>query len=299
MSSLATRICVPLFSTTLAATLAAISAPSIAADGPRSEPITPARVINLLDADESGGLYTWLKDSRYSDPRKVFSIKDGMLHISGEGLGYIGTKDQYGNYRLVIEFKRGKRVWGSRSHRARDSGLFLHAIGPDGNFVDGQYHADYPRTSDGKPSAGEFMTSIEAQMIEGGVGDLIVLQGNGLDGKPIPVSLTAEVAEGGFWRKGAERRTFTTNACIQWFGHDPAWRDVTGFRGRADVESPLGQWTRMEAVCDGEHIVIRVNGVVVNEATRVRPSAGKVLIQCELGELYVRRWELWPLDKET
>ena len=295
MPSPARRICLLFLSTALTA----ISAPGIAADGPQSGPITPkARVIKLLHADESHGLYTWLKDTRYSDPRKVFSIEDGTLHISGEGLGYIGTKDQYRDYHLVIEFKWGKRIWGSRKHRARDSGLLLHAVGPDGNFIDGQYHADYPRSSDGKPSAGEYMTSIEAQMIEGGVGDLIVIQGKDLDGRPMPVSLTAEVAKGSLWRKGAEKRTFSTNACIQWFAHDPAWRDVTGFRGKCDVESPPGEWTRMDVVCEGGHIVIRVNGVVVNEATGVLPSAGKILIQCELGELYVRRWELWPLDKE-
>ena len=66
--------------------------------------------------------------------------------------------------------------------------------------------------------------------------------------------------------------------------------------GKGDVESPPGEWTRMEVVCRGEQIVVRVNGTVVNEATGVRPSAGKILVQCELTELYVRRWEIWPLD---
>jgi hypothetical protein len=273
---------------------------AIAAERPGAGPVTPKTgVINLLDRDKSRGLYTWLKDSSYDDPRKVFHVENGTLHVSGEGLGYIGTKDEYRDYRLVIEFKWGDRVWGSRKGRARDSGLFLHAVGPDGNFVDAQYHADYPLTSDGKRSAGEYITSVEAQMIEGGVGDLILIQGKERDGRPIPVALTAEVTQGNVWKKGGEKRTFSTTSCVQWAGHDPRWKDVTGFRGKNDLESPLGEWTRLEVVCRGTQVVVRVNGTVVNEATGVRPSFGKILLQCELTELYVRRWEIWPLLSEA
>jgi hypothetical protein len=279
--------------------LTAISTAGLAADGSGAGPITPkAGVIRGLPANEFHGLYTWLKDTSYRDPRGVFSIEDGTLHISGEGLGYIGTKDEYKNYHLVVEFRWGKRIWGSRQRRSRDSGVLLHAVGHDGNFTDQQYRGDYPRSNDGRPSAGEFMTSIEAQVIEGGIGDLLLVQGKDLGGQPIPVSLTAEIRRGNFWKQGEKKSTFTTNARVQWFAHDPAWKDITGFRGQRDVESPLGEWTRMDVLCDGGHIVIRVNGVVVNEATEALPSAGKILIQCELSELYVRRWELWPLDKE-
>ncbi len=278
--------------------LAAISTAGIAAERTGAVPISPKTgVIKLLDGNEFHGLYTWLKDTSYSDPRKVFRIENGTLHISGEGLGYIGTKEEYRDYRLVIEFRWGNRTWGSRKHRTRDSGLLLHAVGRDGNFTDAQYHADYPFSSDGKPSAGEYMTSIEAQMIEGGVGDLILIQGKDPDGRSIPVALTAEVTKGNVWKKGAEKRSFSTTSCIQWFDHDPDWKDVTGFRGKGDLESPLGEWTRMEVVCRGRHFDVRVNGALVNEATGVQPSAGKILIQCELSELYVRRWELWPLEK--
>ena len=72
---------------------------------------------------------------------------------------------------------------------------------------------------------------------------------------------------------------------------------MTGFHGKGDVESPPGKWTRMEVVCRGGHIVVRVNGTLVNKATGVQPSAGKILVQCELAELYVRRWKIWPLDE--
>ena len=75
------------------------------------------------------------------------------------------------------------------------------------------------------------------------------------------------------------------------------WDDSLGFRGKQDVESPYGQWTRMDVICDGNRITNLVNGVVVNKASEVSPSAGPILLQTELAEVWVRRWELWPLGK--
>jgi hypothetical protein len=275
------------------------SAAGTAAEPSAPSPIAPkSGEVKLLDGRGLPRLYTWLKDSAYRDPRGVFHMEQGVLHISGEGLGYIATREAYRDYRLVIEFRWGERLWGSRKERgrARDSGIFLHAIGPDGNFVDAQYHADYPIAADGRPSAGEYVTCVEAQIMEGAVGDIILIQGKERGGRAIPVELTAELAGGGFWKKGSPKRTFSTNACVQWFGHDPLWKDATGIRGKNDVESPVGQWTRIEVECRGRDLRVHVNGTLVNEATKIHPSSGKVCIQCELAELYVRRWELHPLD---
>ena len=261
------------------------------------EPIVPEEVVNLLDDENSSGLYTWLKDSRYQDPRGVFTVREGMLHISGNGLGYIGTRNEYANYHVVLEFKWGERTWGLREHRTRDCGLLLHAVGPDGNYKDQQYDSQFPQSMFGGKSDGEYITSVEAQIIEGGVGDLILIQGKDAEGAPIPVSLTTELGGGPFWKKGGEKKVFSGNACVQWFDHDRQWKDVTGFRGKRDVESPHGQWTRMDVVCDGARVALHVNGVLVNEGLAVSPSAGRILIQSELAEVYIRRWELWPLGK--
>ena len=42
---------------------------------------------------------------------------------------------------------------------------------------------------------------------------------------------------------------------------------------------------------------MRVNGVTVNRASDVFPSAGKILLQSEGFELFVRKFELRPLEK--
>ncbi|MDC0935078.1 hypothetical protein OAS39_02245 [Pirellulales bacterium] len=44
-------------------------------------------VIQLFNGKDLTGLYTWLADTKYEDPRGVFSVKDGKLHITGNGWG--------------------------------------------------------------------------------------------------------------------------------------------------------------------------------------------------------------------
>ncbi len=264
--------------------LSVFAAQVSAEDANGKEPISPREgAIRLFNGMDLGGLYTWLKDTKYQDPHNVFTIQDGMLHISGNGIGYVCTKKEYKNYHLIVEFKWGEQTWGERKDRARDTGVLVHCVGPDGNY------------------ANRFMASIEAQIIEGGVGDFIIVPGKYADGSPVPLSLTAEVTKDRdgetVWKKGDRKKTFSAGQRINWLGRDPDWKDTLGFRGKNDIDGPHGEWTRMEVICDGGHIINKVNGVVVNEAFDAYPSAGKILIQSELAEVYIRRWELWPLGK--
>jgi len=248
------------------------------AEAPKTPTTGP---INLL---ESGleNFYTWSRDTQYEDPLHVYTCADGVLQISGESWGGLTTREEYANYHMIFEFKWGKRTWDPRKYRARDSGILVHCTGPDGAL------------------SNTWMASIEAQIIEGGVGDILVLPAKRKDGSPIAVSLTAEVATDRdgetIWKKGGEKKTFSS-VRINWYGRDPDWDDVLGFRGKDDVESPYGEWTRYEVICDGGKITTIVNGNVVNEGTAAKPSAGKILVQSEGAEILVRRWELWPLGK--
>jgi hypothetical protein len=252
------------------------------ADEPKDKAIRPTEVIALFNGRDLSGFYTWLNDTQYEDPRKVFTVTDGMLHISGDGFGYICTREAYRDYHLVAEFRWGERTWRQRKDRARDSGILVHCVGPDGN------------------AGGTWMASIEYQIIEGGVGDFILVGGKYEDGSTVPVSLTCEVTKDRdgewVWQRGGQRQTFTRGR-INWYGRDVDWKDVLGFRGRDDVESPLGEWTRCEIVCDGGHIRSYVNGKLVNEGFDAFPSAGKILFQTEGAELFFRKIELHPLKK--
>lgn len=242
-------------------------------------------VIRLFDGKTLGDCYTWLKDTQYDDPRKVFSVVDGVIHVSGDGLGGLVTNNRYRDYHLVLEFKFGDRTWPNREKAARDSGLLVHSNGKDGGY------------------GGTWMPSIEVQIIEGGTGDFIPVTGPDVDGKPIPMALTCNTGRDRdgevIWKADGPREVFKPGNYnrINWYGRDPDWKDEIGFRGAQDVESPHGKWTRIDVYCEGGHIETFVNGTKVNEAFDVTPRAGRLQLQTELAEIDFRRWELWPLGK--
>ncbi len=236
--------------------------------------------VRLFNGKDLSGLSTWLKDTRRDDPRKVFRVTDGVLHITGDGFGYVGTEKAYRDYRVVVEFKWGKKTDGGKY--VRNSGLLLHAVGPDGG------------------AGGTWMSSIECQFAQGCVGDLIVIRGKDDQGKAVPVRLTSDVVLGPDkrprWNKDGKPMTFTGRQ-LWWSRHDPDFKELLDTRGQNDVESPLGEWTRVECVCEGNRITVSVNGTTVNHCYDAFPATGRILLQSEGFELFVRTFELHPRKK--
>src|SRR5437588_225834 len=147
----------------------------------------------------------------------------------------------------------------------------------------------------GKDFNGPWMLSQECQIIQGGVGDLIMVAGWDKDGKQTVPTLkaTARRDPGGqiVYDPKAPEQEFHGGR-INWWGRDPEWKDVLGFRGRQDVETPGQGWTRVEAICDGDSITNIVNGVVVNRATHSSLNRGKLIFQSEGAEIYFRKIEM-------
>ena len=241
-------------------------------------------LIQLFNGKNLDGLYTWLEDAKYEDPRKVFTVEDGMIRISGDGMGYVCTKKRYKNYHLAVEYRWGERTWGERKKGARDSGIIFHCIEPDGT---------YER---------QYMAGIEAQIYESGTGDLEFIPDTRTDGNTTAIAVTVEAERNRrgeyIWKKGGPRMTFHWGR-LNWFGHDPDWKNELGYRGKQDIDSPGKEWTRLDVICDGDHILYYVNGTLANEGFDAKPSSGRILIQCELAEIYVRRFELLPLKTES
>ncbi len=241
-------------------------------------PVSPTDVLVLFNGRDLSGLSPWLKDTKESDPRGVFRVEDRLLRISGEGDGYIATHDAYRNYHLIVEYKWGKRTNGGKF--VRNSGILLHATGPDGG------------------AGGTWMASIECQLAQGCVGDLIPIRGKDDAGSDIAVRITSDVANGPDarprWSPGGKSQVFTGGQ-LWWSRHDPDFKELLDTRGRDDVESPTGEWTRVECLCNGDRITVRVNGTTVNECREVFPAAGKILLQSEGFELFIRKFELHPL----
>lgn len=256
-----------------------------------ADPITPETTLELFDGKDLSAFYTWLAGTDREDPDRVFSVVDQVdgapaIRISGERWGGLITKESYRDFHLVVEFRWGLLTWGQRQQAARDSGVLVHCQGPDGNTAEGL--------------DGPWMRSVEAQIIEGGVGDLILVAGFDDRGRRIVPRVTAPVTPD---RDGepvydphGEVQEFEGGR-INWSGRDVDWADRIGFRGRRDVESPYGEWTRLEVIADGDRLTYLVNGSVVNQATASSLSEGKILIQSEGAEIYFRKIQLRPLAK--
>lgn len=95
----------------------------------------PGKPVPLFNGRDLAGWYTFLnhKDGTdpKSDPKSVFRVADGVLCVTGEEFGYIGTQGEFENYRVRLEFKWGAKRWPPRETVVRDSGLLLHAVGKD------------------------------------------------------------------------------------------------------------------------------------------------------------------------
>lgn len=257
--------------------VAALAASAVAADPTPTAPAAPAALFNGRDL---AGFTPWLKDTKAADPRRVFRVTDGVLHVSGDGFGYLATEKAFRDYRVKLDFKWGTRTDGGKY--VRNSGLLLNAVGPDGG------------------AGGTWMSCVEVQLAQGCCGDLIPIRGKDADGKTIPVSLTSDVRIGPDkrprWSPGGTKTVFTGRQ-LWWNDHDPDFKELLDTRGKNDRETPLGGWTTVECACEKDTITVSVNGTIVNRAYDVVPSAGKVLLQCEGFELFVRNFEIAPLRK--
>src|SRR5699024_5658827 len=218
--------------------------------------------IPLFNGRDLDGWYKFLRyRGRDNDPNNVFKVSDGMLHISGSEKGCITTNKEYGNYKLVIEYKYDKDNPQSPAIKdgvARDGGVLLNSQGRDGAY------------------SGIWMSSIEVNIIEGGTGDFIVV-GDGTDRFQITAHVAPEKQGSSYlFDPGSDYLATIRRGRINWLDRDPAWENVRGFKGKNDLENPLGEWNRLECIVYGDKISVYLNGHFVNEAINVKPTKGKI-----------------------
>jgi hypothetical protein len=202
---------------------------------------------------------TFLRSSGLnSDPNHVFTVENGVIHVSGTEMGYVITKKEYKSYYLRAEFKWGDGTFGSRAGKARDSGILYNIQGE--NKV-------WPR-------------SIEFQINEGCTGDFWMTDGAALTGKD-GVRVTGPDG------KASKIDRFNKGE----------WKNVAGYRDPTnELENPKGQWNVVELVNRGDgHVWQYVNGKLANEGTDAFPASGKILFQSEGAEIYFRNIRLSPL----
>ena len=212
------------------------------------------------------------------DPLGNFTVAEveGRLaiHISGQGMGFIGTRENFGNYHLRLQFKWGEKKWPPREKVVRDSGLLYHMHG--------------------EPAASDkvWPACVELQIQEHDCGDLYA----------IVTRLTVPA------------HSFTTAANKTLQQYDPAAPPVDFKQEKpignrcvrlADFEKPAGEWNTIELVCLGGDSIHIVNGHVVMRLHDARQkdangewlplTAGRICLQTEGAEIYYRDVELRPI----
>jgi len=235
-------------------------------------------IIRPFNGNDLSGFTTWLQATKHEDLQSDYRVTDGMIHIGGRGMGYLATVDDYHNYHLSVEYKWGHRTDGSKN--VRNSGILLHATGPPGN------------------ARGIWMASIECQLAQGCEGDLIVIKGSDSNSNVIPVTITSDTKTASDGRTRWQRegvKTVYSGKQFWWSDHQTGFQELLDSRGKDDVASLLGAWTKVECICAGNRITIKINGTIVNECYDAFPAAGKILFENEKNEIFFRNFELRPL----
>lgn len=273
MRGILALLALPVFLTPTLAQTSSEGVPDFARQVPNLKSGDPVLTFNGKDLN---GFYVYTKPHGYADPNGVFTVVDGEIRVSGQDWGGFATGGNFRDYHLIVEWRWGDETWGDRKAKSRDSGILLHCVGPDGAV------------------GGQWMESIECQIIEGGCGDFLAVGGRN---KP---SITCETRTGPdrqlYYEKGGTPVTRDSGR-FNWWGRDPEWKDVLGVRGPRDVEKPAGEWNRMEVICDGDTITNIVNGLVVNVVRGSSHTEGKIQFQSEGAEIFFRKIEVRPLLK--
>lgn len=109
----------------------------------------------LFNGKDLNGWYSFLTTKgKNNDPEKVFTVDNGLLHISGKEFGYICTEKTFKDFHLVVEFKWGEKKFPPRDADTtkRDNGICFYVPLDEKDLV-------WPK-------------SIECQVQEGDVGDI-------------------------------------------------------------------------------------------------------------------------------
>jgi hypothetical protein len=110
------------FAALLIITFLAIGSISSATDKNKDKKKPEKGTVILLKENKLDNWVFKLKDKSV-DPATVFTVKDGILHITGNPFGYMRTKETYSDYNLHVEWR-----WPAEPS---NSGVFVHAQAPD------------------------------------------------------------------------------------------------------------------------------------------------------------------------
>jgi hypothetical protein len=253
-------------------------------------------LIRLFNGKDLTGFYTNLGPpkegakplGKNKDTEKVFTVVDGELRISGKVYGALLTEKEYDNYHLTAEYKWGTKIWPPNEEKARRGGILLHCTGPDDAINDA-----YPRT-------------LKCLLNQGAAGDFTLAKAP--TGSKIKVSFSVETdiidrKDGATVKKDYRYRpgaplTPLTSGSVRRLDCEPVWQDSKDAKLTQKVENPVGQWNKIECICQGDKVTIRINDKTVNVASKMTPTKGKIGFQSLGAEIAMRNILLRPLPKK-
>ena len=204
--------------------------------------------------------------AKKATPQTTYQLacNDGkkVIHVSGDINASLATKAEFENYHLRIEFKWGEKVYGKRN-----SGLLYHSYGPFG------------------VAFGTWMANIEHQMMHDNLGDTYLMANTYCETKVI------KTGDGKSLMYDAQAQPLS-------FSETDNGRSI---KKAFDAEKPLGEWNTIDLYCYGQTAVHVVNGqtVMVNtqcskveDGLKLPLTKGKIQIQSEGGEFFIRKIEI-------
>ena len=204
--------------------------------------------------------------AKKATPESTYQIieKEGqkMIHVSGDILASLATKDEYENYHLHLEFKWGENVYGKRN-----SGLLYHSFGPFG------------------VAFGTWMATIEHQLMHDNLGDTYLMANTYCETK------TTKSDDG-------KSFTYSPEGELTSFSENDNGRSI---KKSMDAEKPLGEWNTVDLYCfgqtsvhvvNGQAVMINTNNSKIENGQKVPLSKGKIQIQSEGGEFFIRKIEI-------
>jgi hypothetical protein len=269
--------------------------PALASTSPAGAPVLKKKKaqarVRLFNGVDLNGFDTYLgvpyggtSKTAYglnNDPERVFAVRNGELHISGKVSGGLISTREYENYRLIVEYKWGEKKWPPRSGVPRLGGIVLHATGEPGALH------------------GWSMVGITCVIGETGSGALFLS-----DDLPKTITLHAE-AERLVFKKGPNTLVYKPGAALvsvhSGYLHAIGWRPpllaakLAPGKVAPELAHPVGEWNRLECLCEGDRITVILNGTTVNVATKVSQTKGKLFIESQGAEIAFRTIVVRPL----
>jgi hypothetical protein len=204
------------------------------------------------------------------DPSHLFTVQDRQLHVSGQLSGVLETKQEYGDYHLSVEYHFGAKVWPPGEGALKRSGILIHALGSEEGTGSMSWRVGFKVVINEQTPGGLLLPTFA--------------------GRDLSMTVEAEKAAVAAKKKIGKK--------VGRYHFQPGAAPVVLAQGVVDPKpgvEPKEGWNRLECICEGDKLTVLLNGQVVNVATRLNRSRGKIGFASDNAEIFFRNLNLRPL----